>query len=192
VVVKSKDKCKKESNKASSNKVSKDKEKTAKKLLNKVLEKDKLKKPTKDSLEDKLKDKKKSKDAEDLISELSSDNWDEETVLAAQNFYSSNNLMYGDDQSYLGTHLGDGFYELGDGDVDEYASTSETMDDREAEAAVNTVVKESVLGAVSYDDLSMRDRERFKNWQQFNKPLLMLYDGLQIMRTSNTDYGSTM
>lgn len=125
-----------------------------------------------------------------------SDEWEEHEVVAAQNFYStSNGFSYSDEPFYLSPSSEDSHYEVEDeGHEEDYNSKSDTMTDREAEVAVEKMVVESVIGVLDLDNLNLKDRERFKNWQQesSNKVLLFLYDGLSIVRTMDTNYGSTL
>ncbi|MBT3298166.1 hypothetical protein HN385_04530 [archaeon] len=67
-------------------------------------------------------------------------------------------------------------------------SKSETMDDPEAQEAVEQIVTEAVLGVQNLEKLSLEDRRRFSNWQNFNKALLMLYHNTSSMVTSEVDY----
>lgn len=67
-------------------------------------------------------------------------------------------------------------------------SNSETMEDPEAQEAVEQIVTEAVLGGQNLDRLSLEDRRRFSNWQKFNKALLMLYHNTSTMVTSEVDY----
>lgn len=67
---------------------------------------------------------------------------------------------------------------------------SDTMDDQEAEEAVEKMALEAATGSVNLDSLNMRDRERFGRWQQTNKALLMLYDKISVIRSSDTNYGA--
>lgn len=150
------------------------------------------------TLEDKVKDSKKTLESE-IDQEFASINdlEHEHEILEAQNFYShGTSLEYADDPFYLenpwNKNLFD--YEKASEDTEAYVNNSETMTDKEAEAAVEQMAKEGATGVMEFENLNMRDRERFKNWQQdgSNKVLMFLYDGLSIIRSSNTDYGKTL
>ncbi|MBU1112008.1 MAG: hypothetical protein ABIG93_00090 [archaeon] len=162
----------------------------------------KLLSEVKDSKKPTLEDKLKSKDQEEikLVTEelIAIDDLElEHEILEAQNFYSTGpSLEYADDPFYLenpwNKNLFD--YEKASENSDGYVNNSETMTDKEAEAAVEQMAKEGATGVMEFENLNMRDRERFKNWQQDggNKVLMFLYDGLSIIRSSNTDYGKTL
>ncbi len=64
-------------------------------------------------------------------------------------------------------------------------SESETMDEREAEDTVEEILTQAALGI---DEIDMKTKMRFNNWQIFNKALLFLYDALSPIRTNDVNY----
>ncbi len=62
---------------------------------------------------------------------------------------------------------------------------SETMDEVEAEDAIQEVITKAVLGG---DELSFDKKRRLDNWIKFNSSLFALYESTAVIRTNNVNY----
>lgn len=77
-------------------------------------------------------------------------------------------------------------YESIQKEAEEYnLSKSETMDDKEAE---NTVEEILYQAAVGINEIDTKTKQRFNNWQMFNKTLLFLYEALSPIKTNDVNY----
>ena len=144
-----------------------------------------------------LKDKNDADEDDDTVSDELDDTLTEDPLeffLRQQEFLDLESLYAGDHDSPYNNPFAAITYPYEDkDDKAEYQASkarSDTMDDQEAEEAVEKMALESAAGNVDFSNLSMRDRQRFSNWQLVNKSLLFLYDKHSVVRSNDTNYGA--
>jgi hypothetical protein len=77
-------------------------------------------------------------------------------------------------------------YESKQKEAEEYSlSDSETMDDKEAETTVEEILYQAAVGI---NEIDTKTKQRFNNWQMFNKTLLFLYEALSPIKTNDVNY----